>query len=341
MHSSYLLGVVRRQKVTVSCFEGQASRTSFWTRPFQSERCSLVVNLKTLRICRCSRGEGFALSTAMQPNNLTFSHILCSVGFSTPAQAAFQQALSLAKAHNAQLSLVFAVPLDVGFNWRARERINLLTEFRKMGDAEGLSISASVQQGEPAGIILLHARARKHDAIVIGTHSRTGLERFRFGSVAERVVAGAPCRTLVVRSTDVAKPETTSFSHILCPVNISPPSETALENAVGLLRQGGQKLTVLHVASQKRERHAHMRLQQLLSMSADLRRKIHARLADGPVASSILNVAVELKPDLIVLGMTSPRGMRNWFNSVTERIVRGSSCPVLTIPGEARLSRAA
>jgi nucleotide-binding universal stress UspA family protein len=84
----------------------------------------------------------------MQPNTLNFSHILCAADFSTPAQAAFQQALSLAKAHNAQLSPVFAVPLNVGFNSCARERINLLTEFRKMGDAEGVSISASVQQGE-------------------------------------------------------------------------------------------------------------------------------------------------------------------------------------------------
>lgn len=191
----------------------------------------------------------------------------------------------------------------------------LLREFRRVAAAEGVSINVSIQQGDPAETILLHANSRRHDAIVIGTHGRTGLERFRMGSVA--------------------------FNHILCPVNITPPSKTALEHAMGLLKGSGERLTVLHVGTPKRERHAHIRLQQLVAVPADLRGKIHARLTDGPVATSILSVAAELQPDLIVLGMTSRGGTRKWFNSVTDRIVRASSCPVLTIPGEGRLQLAA
>jgi nucleotide-binding universal stress UspA family protein len=270
--------------------------------------------------------------------NVSFSRILCAVDFSEPGRAAFQQGLSLAKAHGALLSLVFAVPRSVRFNWRALERIRLMAELRRIASAEGVSLSVSEQQGDPAGIILLHARARKHDVIVIGTHGRSGLERLRFGSVAERVVAGAPCPTLVVRSTEGAGVEDNTFSHILCPVNISPASAIAVEGAMKLLRRGGRKLTLLHVGPLQRARTARMQLQQLALAGADLGGKIHARLAGGPVASGILDVAAELKPDLIVLGMTSRSGVRRWCNSITGRIVRGSTIPVLAIPGEGHFS---
>jgi nucleotide-binding universal stress UspA family protein len=35
----------------------------------------------------------------------------------------------------------------------------------------------SVQLGDPAGVILLHARAKYPDLIVLGTHQRTGMDR--------------------------------------------------------------------------------------------------------------------------------------------------------------------
>ena len=37
------------------------------------------------------------------------------------------------------------------------------------------------------------------DLIVLGTHGRTGLQRLLMGSVAEKVLRGAPCSVLVVK----------------------------------------------------------------------------------------------------------------------------------------------
>ena len=270
--------------------------------------------------------------------DVTFARILCAVDHSESGRAAFQQALSLAKAHGALLGLVFAIPRNVRFNWRALERIRLMAGFRAIAAAEGVSLSISAQQGDPAAIVLLHARARTYDAIVIGTHGRSGLERLRFGSIAERVVAEAPCPTFVVRSMEDGRLED-AFSHILCPVNVSPASESAVKSAMTLLRRGGRKLTLLHVGPLQRVSTARMQLQQLALAGADLGGKIHARLAGGPVASGILDVAAELKPDLIVLGTTSRSGMRRWFSSITSRVVRGSPCPVLAIPGDGDFGR--
>jgi nucleotide-binding universal stress UspA family protein len=265
--------------------------------------------------------------------DVSFSRILCAVDLSDSGRAAFHRALALAKAHGAVLSLIFAIPRSVRFNWRAPERIRLMAEFRRIAAAKGVSVSISAQQGDPAGIILLHAKARKHDAIVIGTTHQTALERLRYGSVAERVIAGATCPTFVVRSTENECVED-AFIHILCPVNVSPASEGAVKSAMKLLKRGGQRLTLLHVGPLQGASTARRQLQQLALEGADLGGKIYARLAGGPVASGILDVAAELKPDLIVLGMTSRSGMRRWFNSITSRIVRASTCPVLAIPGE-------
>lgn len=54
-------------------------------------------------------------------------------------------------------------------------------------------------RGAPAEEIIGHARIHQVDAIVMGTHGRTGLDRLIAGSVAEKVVRLAPCSVLTVR----------------------------------------------------------------------------------------------------------------------------------------------
>ncbi len=62
-------------------------------------------------------------------------------------------------------------------------------------------MSVSVQHGDPAGVILLHANSRHCDLLVLRTHRRTGLERLRTGSVAGEVTRRATCPVLVVPAT--------------------------------------------------------------------------------------------------------------------------------------------
>ena len=56
-----------------------------------------------------------------------------------------------------------------------------------------------VPDATPAAAILATAKERGCDAIVVTSHSRTGLERFMLGSQAERVVRGAEVTVIVVR----------------------------------------------------------------------------------------------------------------------------------------------
>ncbi|KAB7514103.1 universal stress protein [Halosegnis rubeus] len=60
-------------------------------------------------------------------------------------------------------------------------------------------IETAVENGPPAKTIVKHAADIDADAIIIGSHGRTGLSRVLLGSVAESVVRRAHCPVVVVR----------------------------------------------------------------------------------------------------------------------------------------------
>lgn len=56
-----------------------------------------------------------------------------------------------------------------------------------------------VLTGDPAAQIVDYAQAQQIDLIVMSTHGRTGIERWRFGSVANKVLQEAACTVVIVR----------------------------------------------------------------------------------------------------------------------------------------------
>jgi nucleotide-binding universal stress UspA family protein len=59
-------------------------------------------------------------------------------------------------------------------------------------------LETRVDVGSPAEKIVELAKKEKIDMIVMGAHGRKGLDRAIFGSVADKVVASAPCPVLTV-----------------------------------------------------------------------------------------------------------------------------------------------
>ena len=60
-------------------------------------------------------------------------------------------------------------------------------------------VETAVREGDPRSEIVEEANSSSADLIVVGSHGRTGIERWVMGSVAESVVAHAPCSVEVVR----------------------------------------------------------------------------------------------------------------------------------------------
>ena len=60
-------------------------------------------------------------------------------------------------------------------------------------------VRCEVLFGNPAEMILHHARKQKADLIVVGSLGESDIKEFLLGNVATRVTAHAPCTVLIVR----------------------------------------------------------------------------------------------------------------------------------------------
>jgi nucleotide-binding universal stress UspA family protein len=128
----------------------------------------------------------------------TIKKILCAIDLTKASRNAFDRALSVARVSNARLYVLHAVPPNKTYSWRARERLDLLTRLRHRAEREGVLVRVVEQHGDPAGIIVLHANSRKADLVVLGSNRRRGWQRFREGSVGERVLRRAAWAVLIV-----------------------------------------------------------------------------------------------------------------------------------------------
>ena len=128
----------------------------------------------------------------------TIKKILCAIDLTKASRNAFDRALSIARASKARLYVLHVVPDARPFSWQNRERLELLTRLRQRAERDGTPVRMVEQHGDPARIIVLHANARKADLVVLGSNRRRGWQRFKQGSVGERVLRAAEWAVLVV-----------------------------------------------------------------------------------------------------------------------------------------------
>lgn len=86
--------------------------------------------------------------------------------------------------------------------WREKAQTKadeVFEEVREIADDHGRSVDTVLEFGEPDDVIIEYAEEEDVDRIVMGSHCRTGAERFLVGSVAQRVVKRAPVPVMIVR----------------------------------------------------------------------------------------------------------------------------------------------
>ncbi len=279
--------------------------------------------------------------------------VLAAVDFSAPARGAFDHALALSRVHGAELTVVHAVPTDWPFKEHARERTRLIGTLRDAAAAAGVRIKISVQSGDPAGVILLHAGARQPDLIVLGTSERSGFDRLRFGSVAEKVAVAATQPVLVVPlASGKAVDPITPFANIVVAVDFSEGSRETVERALAMAN-GNSRVTVVHVVRGVRferayrypyhlmepeyqehlARDAWRSIAGIIPADSATSRKIHARVVAGEPVTEIARVAAEADADLILVGVPARGAIgRLLKGSTASRVIRKAGRPVLAIP---------
>lgn len=88
---------------------------------------------------------------------------------------------------------------------RTAEALTRLEAFAEPLRRSGTEVEVHVYDGFPPDVIDDTARRLGVDLIAMGTHGRSGLPRLVLGSVAERVLPGAPCPVLSVHADEGRK----------------------------------------------------------------------------------------------------------------------------------------
>lgn len=124
--------------------------------------------------------------------------VLCAIDLTKASRNAFDRALSIARASQARLYVLHAVPARAPFISHQRKRFDLLASLRLRAERNGVPVRIVEQHGDPAHMIVLHANGTKADLVVLGSNRRRGWQRFKQGSVGERVLREAAWPVLIV-----------------------------------------------------------------------------------------------------------------------------------------------
>lgn len=143
----------------------------------------------------------------------TRQHILVTLDGSELAEVALPEALTLANLPESQITLLQVVPpieevitdgeefaIDQQWERRRAGALRYLNRICDRPEWRGLHTHVAVEMGKPAEAILDFARRHNVNRIVMATHGRTGLGRWVYGSVADKVLRAADRTIVLVRA---------------------------------------------------------------------------------------------------------------------------------------------
>ena len=134
--------------------------------------------------------------------------ILIATDGSSNCDAAYEEALQIAKYRSARIAVISAVKINVdnesvAFAQAAARELemkaqNIVNEFKERAAEMDIHVETFVKLGEPHQVITALAAELDVTAIVMSTHGKTGIKRLLMGSVTQRTIGYADCPVLVV-----------------------------------------------------------------------------------------------------------------------------------------------
>lgn len=233
------------------------------------------------------------------------------------------------------------------------QTLTRLASFADCVKPAAVPLSFEARPGNAVPSILDLAQSLQSDLIVMGTYGRSGVDRLILGSVTEKVLRKSRCPVMVVPPPVSAAAESVPvlFERILCAIDFSDASSTALKFALSVAQEANAELILMHVIESAPDTEHWKRgdptlLRFILDAEADATRRLResipsdARnwckpvelLTTGKAYREILRVARERDVHLIVMGVhgRSPIDLM-FFGSTTHHVVRSATCPVLTL----------
>ena len=165
------------------------------------------------------RGEKEPLAAILQDaskgerGSYMYKRILVTLDESELAEQALPHAVAVAQHMDAVMELLSVVPAvdddlmraaGAAFDWEAHKHVaeEYLQGIQARVEAEGIRCTIAVRQGDVADEILRYCGDTGRTLIVMSTHGRSGLGRWVYGSIADRVLRYAEVPVLLIRAEE-------------------------------------------------------------------------------------------------------------------------------------------
>lgn len=299
--------------------------------------------------------------------DLRLKSVLLATDLSPASVKPLHHALAIARHYRAKLYVAHVVSpipylmagpeaLELGCEGASRDLQTLEHELVHDGSLDGLDREFIMCRGGVREELQEIIFQKQIDLVVIGTHGRRGIEKLLLGSVAEQVFRHASCPVLTVgpHSYLEGRVEWTGTQTYLFATDFDEASLCALPAAVSLAKRTKAKLIFVHVVPavhipqipgrydaseaisvRENARTADARRLEQLLPPDELRLIDHEFVVRfGTPSEKILQVALEKRADLIVLGLrrsSLPGTISHLPWATAYEIVCGAACPVLTV----------
>jgi nucleotide-binding universal stress UspA family protein len=217
----------------------------------------------------------------------------------------------------------------------------------------GVPLVTAAETGSVAETIINYAQEHDINLIVISSHGRSGLSRWVYGSITDKVLRQSCCATLIIR--EQVEEVAGSFQKLLVCLDGSALAEQVLDSALSLAHCSHAEIILLRVvqpanllfdmetadqvqesvtALEKGEAEAY--LNSLLLKLPQTENSLTAHTLLGAPADTIIDFAQEQKVDLIAMSSHGRSGISRWvYGSVAEKVMRGAKCATLIMRGQA------
>jgi nucleotide-binding universal stress UspA family protein len=199
------------------------------------------------------------------------------------------------------------------------------------------------------------AKEKGADLAISATHGRSGLKRLILGSVTERLMRTLHCPLLIVRGPkhdlNILSEQGVRFNKILVGCDFSEDSALAFQHGLSLAQEFQSELHLVHVMEPlvymdtfkisveygedlqvDLQTQIKDKLQKMVPTEAFHWCTPKTALLDGPSHEELIRYAKINKMDLIVLGVRGQGVVERLFiGSTTDRVVRQTPCPVLSV----------
>jgi nucleotide-binding universal stress UspA family protein len=300
-----------------------------------------------------------------------FKNILFPTDFSTNARAALKYAAAFARQNGGRVVLFsvqsgtvppnFVTLPERAFDDPDHEWLKRLQRDVKdhMADPmlDGLIVEPVIIDGEPAPEIAEASNQFGIDLITIVTAGRKGISRALWGSMAEEIIAEAPCPVLTIRppQRDFVEHRGSHteirLNRVLLATDFRPHAKGATRVAAAMAKKYDAELHVIYVISDVinqmadifpysdagagAERLRRYATERMAEISIDAGVPTVTQIAEGRPYEEIVRLATENDSDLIVMGTGAKHtslGGAPVVGAELERVIRNAPCPVLSVP---------